>query len=42
MHNLQYQANEAYSPITSVNQYNDILYFGSLTHPGWGKIEVPK
>ena len=42
VHNLQYQANEAYSPITSVKQYNDILYFGSLTHPGWGKIEVPK
>ena len=28
VHNLQYQANEAYSPITSVKQYNDILYFG--------------
>ena len=42
VHNLQYRANEAYSPITSVKQYNDILYFGSLTHPGWGKIEVPK
>ena len=42
VHNLQYQANEAYSPITSVKQYNDILYFGSLTHPGWGKIEAPK
>jgi sugar lactone lactonase YvrE len=42
VHNLQYQANEAYSPITSVKQYNDTLYFGSLTHPGWGKIEVPK
>ena len=42
VHNLQYQANEAYSPITSVKQYNDILYFGSLTHAGWGKIEVPK
>ena len=42
VHNLQYQANEAYSPITSVKQYNDILYFGSLTHPGWCKIEVPK
>ena len=42
VHNLQYKANEAYSPITSVKQYNDILYFGSLTHAGWGKIEVPK
>ena len=42
VHNLQYQSNKAYSPITSVKQYENYLYFGSLTHPGWGKIKVPK
>ena len=42
VHNLQYKANKAYSPITSVKQYKGYLYFGSLTHAGWGKIEVPK
>ena len=42
VHNLQYQSNKAYSPITSVKQYKNNLYFGSLTHPGWGKIKVPK
>jgi len=42
VHNLQYQSNKAYSPITSVKQYENNLYFGSLTHPGWGKIKVPK
>jgi hypothetical protein len=42
VHNLQYQSDEAYSPITSVKQYNDNLYFGSLTHSGWGMIKIPK
>ena len=42
VHNLQYRAEDAYSPITSVKQYENSLYFGSLTHPGWGKIEIPK
>jgi sugar lactone lactonase YvrE len=42
VHNLQYKAEEAYSPITSVKQYESDLYFGSLTHTGWGKIEAPK
>ena len=42
LHNLQYGENDAYSPITSVKQYGDKLYFGSLTHQGWGKIESPK
>ena len=42
LHNLQYGGNDAYSPITSVKQYGDELYFGSLTHKGWGKIESPK
>ena len=42
VHNLQYKAEEAYSPITSVKQYENDLYFGSLTHAGWGKIEVPE
>jgi len=42
VYNLQYKADEAYSPITSVKQYENNLYFGSLTHAGWGKIEIPK
>ena len=42
VHNLQYKADESYSPITSVKQYENYLYFGSLTHAGWGKIEAPK
>ena len=42
VHNLQYQSDEAYSPITSVKQYNDNLYFGSLTYSGWGMIKIPK
>ena len=42
IYNLQYKSDDAYSPITSVRQYKNDLYFGSLTHSGWGKIEVPK
>lgn len=42
LHNLQYGASDAYSPITSAKQYDGHLYFGSLTHEGWGKIEAPK
>jgi hypothetical protein len=42
LHNLQYGGKDAYSPITSVKQYDDKLYFGSLTHKGWAKIESPK
>ena len=42
IYNLQYKSDDAYSPITSVKQYENHLYFGSLTHSGWGKIEVPK
>lgn len=42
LHNLQYGAEDAYSPITSVKQYGNELYFGSLTHKGWGKIKAPE
>ena len=42
IHNLQYLSDDAYSPITSVKQYGNDLYFGSLTHAGWGKIKAPK
>ena len=41
LHNLQYGGSDAYSPITSVKQYGNELYFGSLSHNGWGKIELP-
>ncbi len=42
LHNLQYGGKDAYFPITSVKQYGNELYFGSLLHKGWGKIKAPK
>ena len=42
IHNLQYGAEDAYSPITSVKEYGDFLFFGSLTHAGFGRIKTPK
>lgn len=52
LHNLQYGADDAYSPITSVKQYRfldiremkigNYLFFGSLTHKGFGKIKAPQ
>ena len=42
LHNLQYGAEDAYYPITSVKQYGNELYFGSLSHKGWGKIKAPE
>jgi sugar lactone lactonase YvrE len=38
--NLQYEGRDAYAPITSVEQYGDWLYFGSLTYPGIGRIRL--
>ena len=42
LHNFQYGGKNAYSPITSVKQHDNKLYFGSLSHKGWGKIELPE
>lgn len=39
--NLQYAADDAYAPITSVREHGGQLYFGSLTYPalGWMPLE---
>jgi hypothetical protein len=42
LHNLQYGADDAYSPITSVKQFGNKLYFGSLTAEGFGISKAPK
>ncbi len=41
IHNLQDPAPESYSPITSVEEKNGILYLGSLTYPGLARISAP-
>jgi sugar lactone lactonase YvrE len=38
--NLQYAGPDAYAPITSVEQYGEWLYFGSLTYPAIGRIKL--
>jgi sugar lactone lactonase YvrE len=40
--NLQYEAPEAYAPITSVVESGEWLYFGSLTAPGIGRMPLAK
>tara|TARA_X000000368_G_scaffold78280_1_gene58515 strand:- start:2475 stop:3716 length:1242 start_codon:yes stop_codon:yes gene_type:complete len=42
IHNLQYHSENAFSPITSVKQVGDQLFFGSLTYDGFGSIAAPK
>ena len=42
IYNLQDPSQDAYSPITSVKEKNGILYFGSLTYPGFARIKAPK
>lgn len=39
-HNLQYEGEGVYAPITSVRQHGDSLYFGSLTYPALGRIKL--
>lgn len=39
-HNLQYQGEGVYAPITSVRQHGEWLYFGSLSYPALGKIKL--
>lgn len=38
--NLQYAADDAYAPITSVREHGDWLYFGSLTYPAIGRLPL--
>ena len=42
IHNLQYPSPESFSPITSVEEKNGVLYLGSLTYPGFARISVPE
>ena len=42
IYNYQDDSKDSYAPITSVNQYGNELYFGSLSHSGWGKMMVPE
>ncbi len=40
--NLQYEGKGAYAPITSVREYGQWLYFGSLTYPAIGRLPLNK
>ena len=42
IHNLQDPSSESFSPITSVEEKNGILYLGSLTYPGFARISAPE
>ena len=42
IHNLQYPSPESFSPITSVEEKNGVLYLGSLTYLGFARIIAPK
>ena len=39
--NLQYDGPGAFAPITSVEQQGEWLYFGSLSHPAFGRMKAP-
>ena len=42
IHNLQYPSPESFSPITSVEEKNGVLYLGSLTYLGFARIIAPE
>jgi sugar lactone lactonase YvrE len=42
IHNLQDPSPDSFSPITSVEEKNGILYLGSLTYPGFARISSPE
>ncbi len=42
IHNLQHPSPESFSPITSVEEKDGILYLGSLTYPGFARISAPE
>jgi sugar lactone lactonase YvrE len=42
IHNLQDPDLESYSPITSVEEENGVLYLGSLIYPGLARIKRPQ
>lgn len=39
-HNLQHQGADSFHPITSVEQYNNTLYLGSLTQPAFARLPL--
>lgn len=41
-HNLQYKGPDSYHPITGVDQHENRLYLGSLTHDGLAVYELPE
>ena len=41
IYNLQHPDPDSFSPITSVEEKNGILYLGSLTYPGLARISAP-
>ena len=42
IYNLQDPSKKSYSPITSVEEENGLLYLGSLDYPGIGYINRPQ
>ena len=38
--NLQYKGDDVYAPITSAEEFNGWLYFGSLSYPALGRIKL--
>ena len=42
IHNLQYPDLESFSPITSVEEENGVLFLGSLIYPGLARIKRPQ
>lgn len=40
--NLQYEGSDAFAPITSVREYRDLLYFGSLSDTAIGRLPLNK
>ena len=42
IYNLQDPSPNSFSPITSVEENNGVLYFGSLNYPGIASIKRPQ
>ena len=42
VHNLQDPSPDSFSPITSVEEHNGMLYLGSLTYSGFARVKAPE
>ena len=42
VHNLQHPDPDSFSPITSVEEKDGVLYLGSLTYHGFARIRAPE